>query len=172
MTGRVSHLSPNYLRIDFTSPANQVIVFDGVLLTIYVPESRVILNQTISGGRSGAAGASLVSAQGLTLLRRNYVPSFVSGPAPEPLDTGGPEMAVKLRLIRRNSAESFREIVLSVNPETLLIRRMEGRTLTDSQVRFDFSNIEINQGIPAQRFVYDSPASANVHNNFLFSDSE
>jgi outer membrane lipoprotein-sorting protein len=173
MFGTVSHLSPSFLRIDFTTPAEQVIVFDGELLTVYLPEYRAILNQAITGGRRpGASGASLASAQGLTLLRRNYIPAFITGPAPQPLDAGSEEMVVKLRLSRRSISEGFREISLSIDPATQLIRRIEGRTIADGLVRFDFSNVMINQGIPEQRFIYDSPASANLYNNFLFRDTD
>jgi outer membrane lipoprotein-sorting protein len=173
MKGNVSHLSPSFLRIDFTSPAEQVIVFNGELLTVYLPEYRVVLNQNITQSRrSAASGAGLASAQGLNLLRRNYVPSFVTGPAPTPLDTGSSERVVKLRLTRRSVSEGFREIILSVNPDTKLIRRIEGRTIAEGLVRFDFSNIRTNQGIPEQRFIYDSPATANLRNNFLFQDAD
>jgi outer membrane lipoprotein-sorting protein len=173
MSGNVSHLSPSFLRIDFTRPAEQVIVFNGELLTVYLPEYRAVLNQSITQSRrSGASGASMASAQGLSLLRRNYVSSFVTGPDPLPLDASSPEKVVKLRLARRSVSEGFREIILSVNPDTKLIRRIEGRTIADSHVQFDFSNIRINQGIPEQRFIYDSPASANVYNNFLFRDAD
>jgi outer membrane lipoprotein-sorting protein len=173
MTGTVSHLSPSFLRIDFTRPADQVIVFNGELLTIYLPEFRAVLNQTVNQTRRpGATGASLASAQGLTLLNRNYAPSFVTGPNPEPLDSNSREQVVKLRLTRQSVSEGFREIILSINNETKLIRRIEGRTLADGEVRFDFTNVKTNQGIPEQRFIYDSPASANMYNNFLFRDSD
>jgi outer membrane lipoprotein-sorting protein len=173
MYGTVSHLVPSFLRIDFTTPSGQVIVFNGELLTVYLPEYRAILNQTISSGRrTGTAGASLATAQGLMLLRRNYLPSFITGPAPEPLEAGSDEMVVRLRLARRNISEGFREIVLSVDPKTQLIRRIEGRNIAESLVRFDFTEIQINQGIPEQRFLYDSPASANLYNNFLFRDAD
>jgi outer membrane lipoprotein-sorting protein len=173
MTGTVSHLSPSFLRIDFSRPADQVIVFNGELLTVYLPEFRAVLNQSVNQSRrSGTTGASMASAQGLTLLRRNYVPSFVTGPNPEQLDNNNRERVVKLRLTRRSVSEGFREIILSVNPDTKLIRRIEGRTIADGEVRFDFTNVKINQGIPEQRFMYDSPASANMYNNFLFRDSD
>jgi outer membrane lipoprotein-sorting protein len=173
MYGTVSHLIPSFLRIDFTTPSGQVIVFDGELLTVYLPEYRAILNQSIdSGRRTGTAGASLATAQGLTLLRRNYLPSFITGPSPEPLEAGSDEMAVRLRLARRTISEGFREIVLYVDPKTQLIRRIEGRNIAESLVRFDFTDIQINQGIPEQRFLYDSPASANLYNNFLFRDTD
>jgi outer membrane lipoprotein-sorting protein len=173
MTGIVSHLAPSFMRIDFTRPAEQVIVFNGELLTIYLPEFRSTLSQSVNQSRrSGASGPSLASAQGLTMLRRHYVPSFVTGPNPEPLESGSRENVVKLRLTRSSVSEGFREIILSINHETKLIRRMEGRTITDSEVRFDFTNVKINQGIPEQRFIYDSPPSANMYHNFLFRDSD
>jgi outer membrane lipoprotein-sorting protein len=170
MYGTVNHLIPSFLRIDFTSPASQVILYDGNLLTIYLPEYQAVLNQVISASRRPPA--SMATAQGIVLLRRNYIPAFVTGPSPVPLEPGSNEMVIKLHLNRRAGSENFREIYLDINPDTKLIRRIEGRTITDSTVRFDFSEIKTNQGIPEQRFIYDSPASANLYNNFLFRDSD
>ncbi|AEF84812.1 outer membrane lipoprotein carrier protein LolA [Treponema primitia ZAS-2] len=173
MFGTISHLSPSFLRIDFTKPSEQVIAFNGETLTVYLPEYRATLNQSITPSRRSPAGAAnLATAQGLALLRRNYIPSFVTGPDPAPLETGSDEQVVKLRLSRRSVSEGFREIILNITPTTHLIRRIEGRTIADVLVRFDFSDIKINQGIPEQRFIYDSPASANNFNNFLFSDTD
>jgi outer membrane lipoprotein-sorting protein len=173
MFGVLSHLAPSFLRIDFTKPMEQVIAFNGETLTVYLPEYRATLNQSITPSRRpGVTGAGLASAQGLALLRRNYIPSFVTGPEPVALETGSDEMVVNLRLARRSVSEGFREIILSVDPATQLIRRIAGRTIADAQVRFDFSDIKTNQGIPEQRFIYDSPASANNYNDFLFSGAD
>ncbi|MCL2270370.1 MAG: outer membrane lipoprotein carrier protein LolA [Treponema sp.] len=172
MTGNLSYLSPSFLRIDFIRPADQVIMFNGELLTVYLPEYRAVLNQAITPSRRSASGFSLASAQGLTLLKRNYVPSFVTGPDPVILNNSAGEEVVRLRLARRTVSEGFREIILSINPNTRMIRRIEGRTIADGLVQFDFSNIRINQGIPEMRFLYDSPASANMYNNFLFRDTD
>jgi len=175
MTGNLSYVEPNLLRIDFTDPPEQVLVFNGDVLTVYIPKLRAVMNQAVAPLRRSttpAGGASLASAQGLQLLRRGYVAAFVSGPDPVPLDDKTPDPTVKLRLTRRLTSEGFREIILSIDPATLLIRRIEGRTIADAQVRFDFTNIKINVGIPEQRFIYDSPASANLYNNFLFRESD
>jgi len=172
MTGNVSHLSPSFLRIDFTRPAEQVIVFNGEVLTIYLPEFRAVLNQNINRRSNPATGAGLASSQGLSLMRRNYVASFVTGPNPEPLDGTSGERVMKLRLTRRSVSEGFREIILSINPDTRLIRRIEGRTIAEGDVRFDFTNIRTNVGIPELRFAYDTPPSANMYNNFLFRDAD
>ena len=173
MFGSLSFLNPFFLRIDFTEPSEQVLVFNGELLTIYIPRLRAVLNQTVTPvRRSSAAGAALASSQGLQLLRRGYVPSFVTGPDPVALDERSREQVVKLRLIRRSPSEGFREIILSIDPASSLIRRIDGTTIADTQVRFDFMNKRTNVGIPEQRFIYDSPASANMYNNFLFRDSD
>jgi len=171
MIGNVSHLTPSFLRIDFTKPAEQAIVFNGELLTVYLPEIRAVLSQNVNQSRRNS-GAGMATAQGLIMLKRNYVPSFVTGPTPEPLESNSRERVVKLRLTRRSISEGFREIILSINPDTKLIRRIEGRTIAEGDLRFDFTNIKINQGIPELRFLYDSPASANMYNNFLFRDSD
>jgi len=168
MAGTISYLAPSFVRIDFTQPAGQVIVFNSEALTIYIPEMRAVLSQPLSQTRRASGGTSGV---GLTLLRNNYVASFLESPYPEPLEGSG-ERVIKLRLTRRSNAEGFREIILSINPETRLIRRMDGRTLSDSEVRFDFTNIKINQGIPEQRFIYDTPPSSNLYHNFLFRDTD
>ena len=175
MTGNLSFRDPNFLRIDFTSPAEQVLVFNGEVLTVYIPRLRALLNQAVTPMRRASTpggGASLASAQGLQLLRRGYVPAFVSGPEPVPLDERNQIPVVKLRLTRRLASEGFREIILSIDPQTSLIRRIEGRTVVNNaMVRFDFANIRTNVGIPELRFIFDSPGSANMYNNFLFRES-
>jgi len=175
MIGNLSFLQPYFLRIDFIDPAEQVLVFNGELLTVHIPRLRAVLNQTVTPVRrssASAGGAGLASAQGLMLLRRGYIPTFVTGPESVPLDERNMEPVVKLRLTRRLASENFRELILSINPETSLIRRIEGRTLTNALVRFDFTNIRINVGIPEQRFIYESPPTANMYNNFLFRESD
>jgi outer membrane lipoprotein-sorting protein len=169
MAGTVSHLAPAFMRIDFSSPAEQVIVFNGEQLTIYLPELRAILNQDV--GSSAGGGANLATGQGLSMMRRNYVSAYVTGPDPVALDDGSRERVVKLKLTGRGG-QGFRELILSIDPAALLIRRIDAAQLTGGTIRFDFTNVKTNQGIPEQRFIYDSPASANVYNNFLFRDRD
>lgn len=170
MKGVLIHKAPNLLRIDFSQPEEQAIVFNGDTLTVYLPEYRAVLSQGVQSGGS-SSGAALASAKGLSMLRRNYVAAYAVGPAPVPLAEGSTEMVVKLLLSRRSLSEGFRELTLSVSPDTLLIRRIEGRTIADDSVVIDFSDIVLDQGIPEARFAYDAPASANLYNNFLFKDT-
>ncbi len=171
MYGTIIYKHPNLVRIDFTKPEEQVIAYNGETLTVYLPEYRAVLSQTTSTS-GGNAGAGLASAQGLGLLRRNYNSAYTIGPDPVPLDQGASELVIKLTLTRRNVSEGFRELKLSINPDSKLIRRIEGLTLAGDTIIFNFTDIILNQGIGESRFAYDSPASANVYNNFLFKESE
>ena len=165
MSGTVMYKAPSLMRMDFTEPASQVIVYDGQSLVIYVPEFRAILSQQT--GVANPAGAA--TSQGLRMLGRSYSVTFETGPDPVPLPGAETEQVVRLVLSRLSVAEGFRNIILSVDPTSLLIRRMEGTTLAGDQINYDFTKIILDQDIPATKFIYDSPASANMYNNFLFS---
>ena len=169
MTGKVSYKKPDLLRLDFTVPENQVIVFNGEILTIYLPESDAILQQSVQKD-SAAAGPSMATAQGLSLMNRYYTVAYEVGQAPVPLDQDSSEMVIKLVLTRRNTSEAFRTIQLAISPETKLIRRIEAVTTKGESFVFNFVDYTLNNEIPDQRFIYDPPSSANNYNNFLFSE--
>jgi len=168
MAGRVYARMPNFLRIDFSYPAEQVILYDGENLMIFLPGERAILNQSVTSSQ----GANVATAKGLNLLKRNYVPAFVVGPAPVPIEPGSSEMVIKLKLARRSAGEGFTEIVMDVSPDTKLIRRITGKTITDTTVRFDFSGVSLNTGIPERLYVFESPPASNMYNNFLLRGTD
>ncbi len=168
MSGHLSYKYPNLLRIDFNNPEEQVICFNGDLLTIYLPGSAAILNQSVDNSNNN--GANLATAQGLSLLGRYYSPAYETGQEALPLEEGSEERVVNLILRRRNMSEAFASIKMSVSPETMLIRRIEATTPQNETFTFDFKNYKLNQNISDQRFIYDPPTSANNYNNFLFSE--
>ena len=168
MEGTVYAMMPNFLRIDFADPAEQVILYDGERLMVFLPGERAILNQAATA----QGGANLATARGLNLLRRNYVPAFVVGPAPVPIDPGSGEMVIKLKLARRSPGEGFTEIILDISPDSQLIRRITGKTITDTTVRFDFYGVSLNTGIPERLFIFESPPASNMYNNFLLRGAD
>ncbi len=168
MAGKVSYKKPDLLRLDFSSPAEQVIVFNGDMLTVYLPDSSAVLQQSVKTEGGNAAG--LNTAQGLSLMSRYYVVAYEIGQDPVPLEEGSSERVVKLVLNRRNSSEAFRYIKLAINAETKLIRRVEAVTSRGEMFVFNFTGYKLNQDISDQRFIYDPPSSANNYNNFLFSE--
>lgn len=184
MKGVLFYKLPNLLRIDFTDPEEQVLAVDGESLTIYIPGHSVIMHQKLKK-RSSSTIATMASSQGLQLLKRNYSVAYLLTPNPVPLEAEeaedpkeeqvpqgeGVEQVIKLKLDWRSTDEGFRQIVMSVG-ENGLIRRIIGVTVGYENIQFDFENILVNQNIPEARFQYDSPASANVFENFLFEPEE
>lgn len=169
MSGKVSFKRPNLLRIDFTNPSEQVICFNGDMLTIYLPGSAAILNQSVDSDSSSGA-ANLSTPQGLALLSRYYTVRYEIGQDPVPLEDGSDEKVVKLVMYRRNASEAFSQIKLDVSADSKLIRRITATTPQGDVFTFDFKNYVLNQGISDQRFIYDAPSSANNYNNFLYTE--
>lgn len=167
MTGTLIFKNPGMVRIDFSQPSNQVIVYNGQTLIVYVPEYRAVFTQEVAG--TGAEGTAMASGEGLRVMSRNYIITFEKSPSPVPLSDTEPEQVIKLLLKRKTVAEGFTTIVLSINPETKLIRRMEGTTLTGDKCIYDFNAIKLNTGITSSKFIYDIPTATNVFNNFIYN---
>ena len=165
MRGKVSFKRPEMLRIDFSDPAEQVILFNGDTLTIYLPGTSAILEQNV-----GASGVSAATAQGLALLKRYYTVAYETGQTAVSLDDGSGQMVVNLILYRRTASEAFSRIKLSVDPDTKLIMYVEATTPQGETYTFRFSDYALNIGIVDQRFMYDPPSSANNYSNFLFAE--
>ncbi|MBO7517305.1 MAG: outer membrane lipoprotein carrier protein LolA [Spirochaetia bacterium] len=166
MTGTIYYKTPSLLRINFDNPKEQVLVVDKEKLVIYIPKYRVIMQQKLKK-KGGVSGAGMASREGLKILKRNYIVSYLESPDFVPLDDGSEEMVKKLKFVWRTADEGFRQLVMSVGEDNL-IRRMVCVTADYTEMQFDFTDIKTNEGIPDTRFEYDSPASANVFENFLF----
>lgn len=165
MKGRVSFKRPELLRIDFQEPADQVILFNGDDLTIYIPGSSAILRQTVE-----TASSLSPTAGGLNLMRRYYSIAYETGQEPVHLDDSSDELVVNFMLYARASSEAFSTIRLSVDVNTKLIRRVIATTKQNEKITFDIYNYSLNTNMANERFIYEPPSSANEYNNFLFSD--
>jgi outer membrane lipoprotein-sorting protein len=53
--GVLSFKAPDLLRMDYTNPKEQVIVFNGELLTVYLPNSDAILQQQVQDNGSAVS---------------------------------------------------------------------------------------------------------------------
>lgn len=172
MKAKITYLQPDKVRFDFSKPEEQVIVFNGETLTIYLPGHQAVLTQNANAEDSDSKSnaANLATSEGLTLMRRYYTVSYETSQEAVPLDEGddSSEKVVRLVLWRRTTSEAFRYIKLSISPKTKLIRRVEAVTPSDITYKIDFSDYEINQGLTAQRFSYDIPSAANSYDNFMF----
>ncbi len=168
--GKLSFKAPNLLRMDYTNPEEQVICFNGDVLTIYIKEpAEAVLQQQVNAGSTSSA-TTMTTPQGLSLMSRYYTVAYETGQNAEPLDPDSDEMVIKFVLTRKSAAEAFRSIKICVNEGTKLIRRIEAVTPKGEEFIFDFYDYKLNQNISDQRFIYDAHSSENNYNNFLFSE--
>lgn len=74
MKAKITYLQPDKVRFDFSKPEDQVIVFNGETLTIYLPGHQAVLTQNANAEDSDAKGnaANLATSEGLSLMRRYY----------------------------------------------------------------------------------------------------
>ncbi|RPJ07393.1 MAG: outer membrane lipoprotein carrier protein LolA [Spirochaetaceae bacterium] len=166
-SGLLLYTNRNLLKIEFYSPAGQVLVVDRERLQIYIPSQGIILEQAFKNTKEG-----LLSAGGLDLLKQNYNVSF-DQVGIVPLDSGSGTRVYKLHLEPPMAvSEGFKYLTLSINPETNLIRRIEAKNLKNEIITIDYENITINAGIPTGRFKIDTPHLINIYPDFLTGGEE
>lgn len=168
-SGTLCYKSPNLIRLDYTKPADQVIVFNGDKLIVYLSEQEASLEQEISSS-TGVSPVSTTTPQSLALMTRYYTVAYETGQDAVPLDDGSNEMVIKFILERKSTSEAFKYLKIAVSEGTNLIRRLEAVTPKGDSFIFNFYEYKVNSGITDQRFIYDAPATADVYSNFLFSE--
>jgi len=169
-TGLLSYKSPLYLNIKFDKPKDQVINFDGEQLLVYDPVDGAVLSQTYKK-KTPAQLEGLVSSQGLNLWQKNYTIAFLTGPSPVPLEDGSREMVVKLKLDAKGTT-SFSQMILSVNRDLMIIRRVEGTLVSGDKLVMDFTDVRTNQNLPDSRFAYTAPPYASETPDWLFDPEQ
>ncbi len=158
--------TPNLLRLDFEEPAEMVMVVGPDLLQVWVNEHKVTFSQALRRDVQEEV-PNLNTPQGLALMSRYYTVAYVDSPDPVPLDAGSSEMVVRLKLDWKSNNEGYRQLLLALDNDKL-IRRIIGITTNNQTVVFDFTDMELNTGIPDARFDYESPPEGNTIENFLF----
>ena len=170
MNGTLYYKRPNLIRIDFEEPEDQVLVSNGELFMLYVPEFNVVLQQELRGAPAPAPGA-LATEEGLVIMRRSFDIAYLEGPELLPLDDDSDIFVTKLRLDAKQVSEGYRQIVLSVTSDGY-IRRSVGTKVDWEEVQLDLTELQFNQSIPNSRFDYEPEASASIDENFLFEPEE
>ena len=164
--GVLFYSSPHLLKIEFSSPYEQILLVDGERLSIYLPQYSTILEQKFS-----SSDMVMAPGKGLGLLKNNYIISYAEA-EPVPLEEGSGEMVTKLNLYPFSGAtEGFKQLIISVT-SSLIIRRIEGITIKNEYVVFDFIGVAINPGIPWSVYTLDPPRMTNVYPDFLMGPDE
>ncbi len=169
-TGILYYKSPDLLKLSYSSPAGQTLLLKDNILQLYLPTSSMIMKQNLKDGSSVRA-VGIGAGHGLDILTKNYSVSYLKSAIPEPLQNGSSEMVVKLKFDWRSSTEGFRSLEVSINPQTLFIRRVVGVNYQFETIQFDFTRISFNTGLQASLFVLEVKDSSTISDyaDFLFS---
>lgn len=162
--GRLSFLQPEYLRIVFSQPANQEIVSDGAIFSVYIPKSNVVLQQEYNN-KNQIIG--LGNYEGLRLIKDRYSIAYLSGAELQSLDETSNILVYALRLTWKSRTDGFRRINLYVT-EDFLIRKIEATSANYKELILMFNDITVNNNLTEAFFQFELPGSASVVENFLF----
>lgn len=166
-SGVMYYNNRNMLKIEFYNPSGQILLIDRDKIQIYLPSHQTILEQSFTD-----SGTSLASSGGLSLLKSNYIISFAEAGL-VPVEEGSSEMVYKLSCYPyAGSKEGFKYLIISILPESSLIRRIEAVNIKNEKITFSYSNIALNPGIPYTKFTMDPPNLTNVYPNFLYGAEE
>ena len=163
--GVLYYKSPNLIRLDFTTPDEQVVVSDGEQLKVYVPQNNVVLRQQFDSSEV-ATLPGITGGEGLQLLRENYSIAYISEPRPLPTE-GGTTPYYALRFTPKTRSEGFRSLDMYID-ESLFIQRFIALTVQSRRITMVWTNVQENQNLTSAMFDYDAPGSANVYENFLY----
>lgn len=143
--------------------SGEVISINDGKLIVYVAGNRIILEQDMVGINAG-------SVEGLSMFRKYYKYSYYhpDGYKFVSLDENTSEQVIKLKFDAKWGGLEFRTMIISFTKNNL-IRRIEGTTLGGASMVFDFTNVQINQGIPDNKFNYKAPGDSHSVKNFIYT---
>ena len=152
------------LLMEFTNPARQKIVSNGVIMWVYIPSLNVVAEQDLMS-ESGIFTSG--SEAGLARLFSKYHYRFASKEEPETMPDGSKMYTLILK--QKETRSGYRTIKLWVS-ESYFIVKAEGETSTGKRVVISLTNIKTNIDLPNGIFKFEIPATARVIKNPMISE--
>jgi len=150
-SGRMLLERPGRMRWDYTDPEVKIALLDGDRTWLYLAEE-----QQLWEGRLDEADSLLsMLLAGDEPLASLFDASLVTTP-----ETG--RGTYLLRLAPRNDAESFQEVVLTLRAPRFALEEIEVLDPTGNRMRYRFSEIERNRGLPPAAFRFETPAGTEI----------
>jgi outer membrane lipoprotein carrier protein len=139
---------PNLLRVEFSRPAEQTVVFDGEFMYSYVAGGEQVVRY------AGPGTSFLVNLpQTLDDLSSDYDVTLAA-------ETGG--RTYELHLDAKTEAAPFREIRMWIDRQQLVAVRADFYDAAGNTTSYRLSGYRFNLGLPASRFSFEVPPGAEV----------
>jgi len=140
-------------RWEYTTPEEQLFVSNGKMAYFYVPADKQV--------NKGAVKDTFDDRMPLMFLlgRSNLSAEFTRFE----LLTTKPFLAGTkvIRMVPKRKTD-LKDLIMEVDPETYLIRRLLMAHMDGSQTEFIFTNIRINTGLKPSQFEFEVPAGVHV----------
>lgn len=152
-SGRLLLKKPGRMRWDYTAPEEKLYISDGKVIYEYVPAERLVTRAAVK--ESNDLRAPFMFLLGRGNLRRDFKRIEF---APESPVRAGNRV---LRLIPKRTA-GFRELLIEVEPHTLLLTRLSFVNPAGARSDFLFSNVRENVPASDAQFSFKPPAGVEV----------
>ena len=149
-SGRVYYLKPGRVRFEFSDPQPETIVSDGKLIYDYDPG----LNQVMETPLKSAIKTQAVAA--FLLGAGNVDRDFKASRPAEPADDG------LIHVLLTPEARGGDPLDLGLEPHTLNIATLRLADALGNVTKITFSDIDINAALEPSRFIFETPAGADV----------
>jgi outer membrane lipoprotein carrier protein len=149
--GRVWFKHPGMMRWEYQMPDSHAIITDGDRLWIYRPEDNQVIVGDAAAYFGDGRGASFLSD--ISLVKEAFSVTLL--PEEEP-------GFHRLELIPHEESLDLARIVLVVDREDFLVRRVLTENAYEDVTKIRFENIRFPETIPLERFHFDIPAGADI----------
>lgn len=155
--GQFLQQRPNKFAMRWTQPRGDVVMSDGQYLWVYLPSSapNQVIRSAIQQGAAGGSGADIVAE----FLDR---PQSRFTVAVERNENVADRPADVLALTPRDRNAPYRRVLIWVDRQDALVRRVEIAEASGSVRRITFDRLRTNIQIPASSFTFTPPRGARV----------
>ncbi len=158
-SGRVWLRRPRYMRWEYTHPEEKLFISDGKMVYLYVPADRQVMRQKLS--RVDDLRAAFIFILGRGHLREYFKRIALNPRSERPVEAGD----VVLQFTPKNRYAVFAELIVEVEPSTLMVRRVSIIEIGGARSDFLFSHVRENISIPLDKFRFTIPSNAHVMGN-------
>lgn len=151
--GHLYLMRPRMARYEYTKPEPQLFVSDGKMVHFYVPADRQVRRARVQDTLDDRI--PLMFLVGRSNLRGEFI-SFEKLPV-KPTVEGS--MVIRMHPKRKTD---LTELVMEVDPQSYLIRRLVLTHADGSRSDLMFSNIRVNSGLKASLFDFKVPDGVRV----------
>ena len=152
-SGRLFLKWPGRMRWEYEKPESRLFLIDGKTLWSYSPSERQVIAQDVSGALTTTPIGILF---GMSSLRRN----FQVRPVVHAGTRNSPEFL--LELIPKGKDLAFKRVILGVDRESFLIRRLTVFDLYGNTTTVELSKQKVNNDLKDELFRFSPPPGTEI----------